>query len=181
MSDLFKLGVKLFVADPSAVHVRDFVGIYHSWIQKQSVAGHQLIDVHDYSHIYQGPGILLVAHEGNFSIDNAEGKLGLAYFRKQPAGKTTEESLRASLMAARQAVSLIESEPGLDGKVRFRKDELLVICNDRLLAPNNERILEELRPALTHVFGTEATFTHANTGTKARLTIHVTEATPLLS
>jgi hypothetical protein len=181
VSELFRLGVKLFVTDPSAVRIKDFVGIFHSWIQKQSVAGHQLIDVHDYSHIHQGPGILLVAHEGNFSIDGTEGKLGIAYFRKQPAGKTTEDSLRASLMAARQAVSLIESEPALEGTVRFRKDELLVICNDRLLAPNNAKILEDLRPALTRVFGTEATFTHASTGTKARLTIHVTEATPLLS
>jgi len=181
VTELFRLGIKLFVTDPSAIRVKDFVGIFHSWIQKQSVAGHQLIDVHDYSHIYEGPGILLVAHEGNFSMDSVEGKLGLVYLRKQPAGKTTEDSLRASLMAARQAVSLIESEPTLRGTVRFRKDELLVICNDRLLAPNSAKILEDLKPALTRVFGTEASFTQANTGTKARLTIRVTEATPLLS
>jgi hypothetical protein len=181
VSELFRLGVKLFVTDPSAVRVKAFVGIFHSWIQEQSVAGHQLIDVHDYSHIYHGPGILLVAHEGNFSIDSAEGKLGLAYFRKQTAGKTTEDALRASLMAARLAMSLIESEQALGGKVRFRKDELLVICNDRLLAPNNGKVLEELRPTLARVFGTEASFTHANSDAKARLTIRVTEATPLLS
>jgi hypothetical protein len=178
---LSRLGIKLFVTDSSAVRVKDFVAIFHSWIQKQCVQGHQLIDVHDYSHIHHGPGILLVAHEGNFSVDSAEGKLGLAYFRKQPVGKTTEDSLRASLTAARQAVSLIESEPSLGGKVRFRKDVLIVICNDRLLAPNNAKILEDLRPALMSVFGTEASFTHASSGTKDRLTIRVTEATPLLS
>ena len=91
-----RLGIKLFAADSGAVRVKDFVPIFHSWIQKQCVENHQLIDVHDYSHIHHGPGILLVAHEGNFSTDMAEGKPGLAYFRKQPAGGTSEETLRAS-------------------------------------------------------------------------------------
>ena len=51
----------------------DFIPVFHRWIQKQTVSGHLLIDVHDYSHIHQGPGILLVGHEGNFSIDLADG------------------------------------------------------------------------------------------------------------
>jgi len=167
-----RLGIKLFAIDSSAVRVKDFVQIFHSWIQKQCVDNHQLIDVHDYSHIHHGPGILLVAHEGNFSIDMAEGKPGLAYFRKKPAG-TSEETLRASLKAALHAASLIEAEPSLEGRVRFLKDKLVVISNDRLLAPNNATAFEEVKPTLAKVFGTKADFTHASAGTKDRLTILV--------
>src|SRR4026208_1804455 len=106
--ELSRLGIKLFAEDPGEVRLKDIVPVFHSWIQKQCVKDHQLIDVHDYSHIHQGPGILLVAHEGNFSTDRTDGKLGLVYFRKQP-GPTPEESLRAALHSALEAAALIEA------------------------------------------------------------------------
>jgi len=172
--DFSRLGIKLFATDAAAVRVKDFVPIFHSWIQKQSVENHQLVDVHDYSHIHHGPGILLVAHEGNFSTDMDDGKLGLAYFRKQPGGSTTEEALRASLKHVQQAASLVEADPSLVGRTRFRRDELLVISNDRLLAPNTAASFEEIKPTLGKVFGAKAKFTHTSAGTKDRLTIRVT-------
>jgi hypothetical protein len=168
-----RLGIKLFATNPNAVRAKDFVPIFHSWIQKQCVENHQLIDVHDYSHIHHGPGILLVAHEGNFSIDMAEGKPGLAYFRKQAAGNSSEEGLRASLKAALHAASLIEAEPSLEGRVRFRRDELLVIANDRLLAPNDTATFAALEPAIVKLFGGRGAVTHVNPGTKDRLAIRV--------
>jgi hypothetical protein len=170
--ELSRLGVKLFAADPSAVRVKDLVPVFHSWIQKQCVKDHQLIDVHDYSHIHHGPGILLVAHEGNFSTDMAKGKLGIAYFRKQP-GQTPEEILRAALGSALEAARLIEAEPALEGRLRFGRDQLLVISNDRLLAPNNAAAFEAVKPTLSRVFGETAKFTHVSAGTPDRLTIRV--------
>ena len=59
--DLYKIGVKIFVTNPQTVNIRDFIPVFHSWIQQHKVAGHQLIDVHDYSHVHNGSGILLVA------------------------------------------------------------------------------------------------------------------------
>ena len=173
MSELSRLGIKLFATGSTFVRVKDFVPIFHSWIQKQCVKDHLLIDVHDYSHIHNGPGILLVAHEGNFTTDLAEGRLGLAYFRKLPAGNTLEETLSASLRSVREAASLIEDEPSLDGRMRFRNDELLVISNDRLLAPNDTATFEGLQPTLAKVFGANSRFTHSSAGTKDRLTIQV--------
>src|SRR4030095_5221476 len=66
---LQRIGVKLFAADGSSVQPREFVPIFHRWIQTQAVANHLLIDVADYAHVPDGPGVLLVAHEGNFSLD----------------------------------------------------------------------------------------------------------------
>ena len=172
--ELSRLGIKLLATDSAAIREKEFVPIFHSWIQRQCVEGHQLVDVHDYSHIHHGPGILLVAHEGNFSTDLADGKLGLAYFRKLPAGATTEEALEATLRAAAQGASLLQAEPALAGRLRFRSDELLVISNDRLHAPNTAPAFEALKPALVNVFGGNAAFTHTSAGTKDRLTIRVT-------
>src|SRR5690242_4561361 len=97
--ELHRFGIKLFATDSAAVRVKDFVPVFHSWIQRQAVEGHLLIDVHDYSHIQGGPGILLVSHEGNFCTDMAEGKLGLAYYRKHPAGTSVESHLDAAVKA----------------------------------------------------------------------------------
>ena len=171
--ELSRFGLKLFVTDPAAMQERNFVSIFHSWIQKQAVEKHQLIDVHDYSHIHHGPGILLVGHEGNFSTEMGEGIPGLVYFRKQPAG-TFEETLRASLKAILQAAALIEAEPGLEGRVRLRRDEFLFISNDRLLAPNNAASFEVIKPVLAKVFGNNASLTAVKMATRDRLTIRIT-------
>ena len=171
--ELFRFGIKLFAIDPAAMDAKKFVPIFHSWIQKQAVEKHQLIDVHDYSHIHHGPGILLVGHEGNFSTEMGEGIPGLVYFRKMDAG-TFEDSLRASLKAVLQAADLIEAEPVLEGRARFRRDELLFISNDRLLAPNNTATFEALKPTLGKVFGPKAGLTAVRAGTRDRLTIRVT-------
>jgi len=173
--ELSRFGLKLFVKDPAAMQAKAFVQIFHSWIQKQAVEKHQLIDVHDYSHIHHGPGVLLVGHEGNFSTEMGEGIPGLVYFRKQPAG-TFEETLRASLKAILQAAALIEAEPGLEGRVRLRRDEFLFISNDRLLAPNNSAAADAIMPVLRKVFGEKTSLTPVRLATRDRLTIRVTGA-----
>ena len=139
--DLHKLGIKFFMTDPNAVPIQDFIPVFQKWIQGQVITGHLLVDVHNYSHIHNGPGVLLVAHEGNFSIDMADGRTGLLYFQKQPGVDAMKTAL--------QACSLLENEPSFGGRVRFRKDELQVIANDRLLAPNDEKTFVELQPALS--------------------------------
>ncbi len=142
--ELYRLGVKFFAASPASISLPDFIPIFHTWIQKQIVEGHLLIDIHDYSHIHQGPGILLVAHEGNFSVDMGEGRPGLLYYRKQPG-----VDFAAVVQSAIGACRLLESEPTLKGRVRFPTSELLIIANDRLHAPNNEQTFSELRPLLS--------------------------------
>ena len=70
--EVHRLGIKFFAADPVSIRLEDFIPIFHGWIQKQMLDGHLLIDIHDYSHIHHGPGILLVAHEGE-SAEHAPG------------------------------------------------------------------------------------------------------------
>ena len=146
--ELQRIGIKLFADNsapaPAAVTVREFIPIFHSWIQKQAVESHMLIDVHNYSHIHNGPGILLVAQEGNFSIDMADGRMGLLYYRKKSG-----DGVAAILKTALAACKLLELDPALTGRLRFRADEMLVVANDRLLAPNNDQSFAELKPELS--------------------------------
>jgi hypothetical protein len=141
---LDRIGVKLFAIEPEAskFDIRSFIPVFHSWIQRHSMPDHLLIDVHDYSHIHHGPGILLVAHQANFSLDQAEGRLGLLYLRKQPLEGALDERIAAVLAYAVEACQLLEPE-GL----QFKDNELLVFANDRLNAPNDESTSQSLTQA----------------------------------
>jgi hypothetical protein len=130
--DHFKFGVKFFVSNPGEINLRDFIPVFHEWIQQQKIPGHLLIDVHDYSHVHHGPGILLVAHEGNFSMDEADGRLGLVYVRKQPG------TLQTALESARAAAKILEKERG----VKFDSGTFEVFCNDRLVTPSATEIAQ---------------------------------------
>ncbi len=142
--ELQRIGIKFFADSSAPVPVQEFIPVFHTWIQKQAIENHLLIDVHNYSHIHDGPGILLVAQEGNFSIDMADGRMGLLYYRKQSG-----DGFAAVLKTALSACKLLESDPTLGGRLRFRMDEMLIITNDRLLAPNNDETFAELKPAIT--------------------------------
>jgi hypothetical protein len=116
MSDTtYKFGVRLFLAGKTKPVV-EFIPIFHGWIQRKALAGHQLIDVHDYSHVTGGPGILLVAHEANLNFDGQS----LTYIRKQPA------TLAEILAHARQAVKLLELPVGASFEV-FVNDRLATV------------------------------------------------------
>jgi hypothetical protein len=174
--DLQRIGIKLFASNPSAVAVLQFVPIFHSWIQKQSVPNHLLIDVHDYSHIQNGPGILLVAHEGNFSMDSGSGRLGLMYVRKELVDGTLEQRLLTSLKAAVHACRLIEGETPL----RFKADEILLIANDRLAAPNELETVSSLLPSVRTVFkGFEASPVSDDPKERFAIRLHSTTARDL--
>ena len=130
--NLYKFGVKLFFANSQDRDLTGFIPVFHGWIQRQALPGHLLIDVHDYSHVHHGPGILLIAHEANLSIDEAEGRRGLVYIRKQPA------SLSDTLQAAFAAAKILEEEQG----VKFDTGTFESFSNDRLFTPSAAEIAE---------------------------------------
>jgi hypothetical protein len=176
--EAYRIGAKFFLADPASVQLPEFIPVFHGWIQKQAMPEHLLIDVHDYSHIHWGPGILLVGHEGNFSIDLDRGMPGLLYYRKREVDGSPEQRLTGIVRAALQACRMLEEEPDLGGKVRFRTDEIVITSNDRLLAPNNAETLEAWRPIVTNVlrrFNQNARFnlTHVASDTKERFSVRV--------
>ena len=179
-----RLGIKFFATDPAgaaddrASFLRSLVPVFHTWIQKQAVEGHLLIDVHDYSHIHHGPGILLVAHEGNFSLDTADGRLGLLYYRKQPLAGSAADRFATTLRSTLQGCRLLEGEPALEGRIRFRTDEWLIVANDRLNAPNDDRTFARLQPGISEVLkrvmpGADVRLTHLAGNPKERFAVNV--------
>jgi hypothetical protein len=173
--EVHRLGVKFFAADPASVHLENLIPVFHGWIQRQSVTGHLLIDVHDYRHLHHGPGILLVAHEGNFSLDASDGRPGLIYYRKTPTSLSQADHLVTILRSALQAARLLEK----DAKVNLAIDQFAVFANDRLSTSNDDAGFAELKPALSaalgQVFeGADFKLTRTSQDPKDRLTITCT-------
>ena len=168
--DVYRLGIKFFAATGARTELTEFIPVFHEWIQKQVIDNHLLIDTHNYSHINEGPGILLVAHEGNFSIDMGDDRMGLLYYRKQPV-----DTLADVVMPAVQASRLLEADPRMRKQLRFHTDEMLIVANDRLHAPNNDETFSGLRPqlsaALTQVLGKPFKLSRISDDPKERLTI----------
>lgn len=173
--ELHRLGIKFFAADPGSIRLEEFIPLFHGWIQRQAIPGHLLIDVHDYSHMHNGPGILLVAHEGNFSIDSMDGRPGLMYFRKTPMSLAAADQIAAVIQSALDACRLLEKETA----VRLKTDVVRVIANDRLEAPNDDATFAKLKPALAaalqQVFpGPTFNLARISTDAKERLTVDCT-------
>src|SRR5689334_10419959 len=93
------INVKLFVQDPASVNLERLVPIFHRWIQDQA-REEILIDVADYRHVPAGPGVLLIGHEANYSVDNTGLRLGVRYNRKAASSGSNQDRLKQATRAA---------------------------------------------------------------------------------
>lgn len=143
--DLQKINVKFFVANGEGIGLTDFIDIFNSWIQGSDG---DYYDLADYSHMRAGPGILLISHEANISMDDAGNRLGLLYNRKQPLGGGNNEKLKFAFQTALEFCRRVENEQALRGRVRFRGDEVHFLINDRLVAPNTNETFRAVKPEL---------------------------------
>lgn len=172
--ELQKINVKFFVADASKIPLENFIHIFNSWIQ---TSNGEYYDLADYSHMHAGPGILLISHEANISMDNTGNRLGLLYNRKQPLDGSNREKLCLVFKSALEFCRRIENEPRLEGRVKFRGSEAFFMVNDRLLAPNTEETFHGLKPDLEKLAGTlygrsEFTLEH-NPDPRERFSVHI--------
>jgi hypothetical protein len=129
------INVKLYVKNPGEVDLEALIPVYHRWIQDQA-NGELLLDVADYRHVRSGPGVILIGHQGNYSLDNTGGRLGIRYNRKAVLEGTNQDRLIQASQAALAACRRLETEPSLGGMIQFSGREIEVSINDRLLAPN---------------------------------------------
>lgn len=147
---LGKFAIKFFARRPEAVDLESIVPVFHRWIQAHAVPG-ILVDVADYGHLPNGPGVVLIGHEADFFMDRMEGPLGLLYNRKHREEGSFADRLRSALRVALEACLRLEED--VDGAVRFDGGKALFLANDRLLAPNTDETFAALRPDLESAFG----------------------------
>jgi hypothetical protein len=139
------VNVKLLVQNPEETNLEPLIPVFHGWIENQN-GDELLIDVADYTHVPAGPGIVLIGHEGNYSVDNVGNRLGVRYNRKAVFDGGNQDCLAQAARAALTACQRLESEPGLGGLFRFNGQDIEIFINDRLIAPNDAATREAFDP-----------------------------------
>lgn len=175
-TDITRIGAKLYAENPGVIVPDDYVPLFHSWIQRRFLDGTP-IDVADYKHVPDGPGIMLIGHEADRALDMGEGRPGVLYQRKRDGEGTLEERFAAAIAAVDRTAADIEGDPAAGG-IRFGRDEILLRINDRLRAPDDDATLEELRPAILAALATvrpgrEAELERVTDDARGPLTIRV--------
>ena len=91
--------MKLLVKEPEEADLESLIPMFHGWIQRQ-VFEELLLDVADYRHVHAGPGVILIGHEANYSVDNTDERWGVRYNRKAVVNGNNQDRLRQAMRAA---------------------------------------------------------------------------------
>lgn len=145
-----KFQVKIYLEPNDAFELDALIPVFHTWIRENKLNDF-VIDVGDYGHVTNGPGVVLIGHGSDYYLDVTDGRFGLLYSRKRALEADDEGSLVDALRRALLATSLLESEPSLPG-LRFSLGDILVRVNDRLHSPNDATTFAALAPVIARVF-----------------------------
>lgn len=151
--ELQHLNVKLLVKEPEEEALEPLIPVFQSWIESQALEG-LLLDVADYRHVHAGPGVVLIGHQANYSVDHTDERWGVRYNRKAVLNGSNQDRLRQAMRGVVTLCQHLEAEPRLNGKIRFDGQEMQIFVNDRLLAPHSDVTAEALRPEFDEFFET---------------------------
>jgi hypothetical protein len=144
-----RLQLKLYLAPSAHFELEALIPVFHRFIRDQ-VLKELLIDVVDYSHVPDGPGVVLIGHGADYYVGALDGAYGLVYSRKRGgpgADARLEDALRRLINAAR----LLEQENGLG--LRFNSADLSLRLTDRLHAPNDDATFVDTQAEVVALFG----------------------------
>ncbi len=179
--ELQHVNVKIYLDGKLTVDPARFIDLFHRWIREEMLPT-LLIDVADYRHVPDGPGVMLIGHEADYNMDHTNGQWGLRYNRKAPLEGSNEDRFREAFAAAGEACRLIENDCSADG-LRFSRTAFELFVNDRALAPNTADTLAAVQPEiesfLTNVLGQRGfTVEHLDADPRCRFGVSVHLAQP---
>ncbi|HYQ00476.1 MAG TPA: hypothetical protein VER96_17485 [Polyangiaceae bacterium] len=144
-----RLQLKLYLEPSEHFELEALIPVFHRFIRDQ-VLKDLVIDVVDYSHVPDGPGVVLIGHAADYYVGALDGALGLVFSRKRGGpgeGARLEDALHRLVNVAR----LLEQESGL--KLRFTSNELSLRLTDRLRAPNDDATFASTQAEVQALFG----------------------------
>ncbi len=143
-----RITAKLLLADATGLDLETLIPVFHSWIQRSAIDG-LLIDVADYKHVPDGPGIMLIGDQADYALDIGEGGPGFQVAWKRGLEGDLTDRIRRVVGALLTAAEVLAGESSLSSAADLRTDTLLVRIADRLDAPNTPETLAAIGPAIT--------------------------------
>lgn len=144
--DVERFCLKFFARD-GAVDEACFIPIFHDWIRLKSLPG-TLIDVADYRHVPDGPGIMLITHEINYAMEHGGGQFGLSAQCKLGLGDAHQERIVELVKRMARFGTLLEADSRLAGAFSLEGGSFHYLANDRLRLPNTAEAFAAIQPDL---------------------------------
>ena len=167
--DLQQINVKVFTTEDSKVNYTNFIKVFNRWMKEAD--SDDYLNYADYSHVDAGPGVLLILKQANYSIDNAYHESGFLYNRKQAVEGDNADKIRQALAEVLSKCEQLEASAELEDAVHFNGANLLLMINNRHIAPNTpetaEAVQADLTPVLQQMYGNDD-FTVERTSEDAR-------------
>jgi len=143
MTDIGRVYVKIYSSEPAVPDDR-FVPIFHRWIRQRTL-GSVLIDVADYTHVPDGPGVVLVGHDTAFSLDRSDGRFGLVAQGRRPFAGDATDGVVDTLQALFAVADALERDVS-EARLHLDRTRIRIEGNDRLRAPNSDEGFLRLEP-----------------------------------
>lgn len=170
-----------FLAQPGANFDEEMlIPIFHEWIRVRKIPG-VLIDVADYRHVPEGPGVMLVTHEINYAMEHGNGEYGLSAQLKIAEGENHVDKVKNLVQRTALFAKSLEADRRIAGQLKFNGNEFYYIANDRLNAPNTDETFGELKSDLETAAaviypGKTVTINRVENDPRSRLTIKISAA-----
>ncbi len=134
--DIQKITFKLFTDAPAAISLDPFLAIFARWRQDESSPA-DWIDLADYAHVANGPGVALMGRQGNLSLDLAEPGPGIMWNNKKDLGGAIEDRIGETLRRGITLAHRLSTEPEYPASFSPRVGFWELSFNDRLELPND--------------------------------------------
>ena len=144
-----RLQLKLYLQPNAHFEVEALIPVFHRFIREQLIK-ELLIDVVDYSHVPNGPGVVLIGHSADYYVGAMDGAFGLIYSLKRGA-PAPEARLADALRRVINVARLLEQDSTV--QVRFKSGELSLRLTDRLHAPNDDATFASTQAEVEQLFG----------------------------
>jgi hypothetical protein len=138
---LAKLDVRIPLKGAPPKDWTSLIPVFHGWIQRAALDG-VLVDVAEYTHVAEGPQVVLIAHEGHWALDTTAGRPALLYSQRRPPAASPELNVKRAIREAIRACALLAA----DAKLAFDLGTLEIAVNDRNEAPNEPASYEAVEP-----------------------------------
>lgn len=180
--DFQHITIKLF-AERADFELHELIPVFHQWIQRKELPDLLLIDVADYAHVPNGPGVMLIAHEGHVSFDMGAVQTdapspGVVYANKRLAQGSTKDRITHALRQAVGTASLLQNDKQLAGKATFDPSRLLIRFDDFLHVANDDQSFEAVKAdvtaALESVYGDASISLTRHDNVRTGLTLEAT-------
>ena len=163
--DLQRIDVKQLLKGPAVPEIDSLLVIFDRW---RKVTDHpsDWVDLADYAHMPQGPGILIAGKRDTFSLNlNPPGPGLLTSVRNGLVG-SLEERFREAFRRAGELNDAVLAEPEFPADLSPIEGAWEVFANDRLLCPSTSEMDAVVRPQLASALGIEpeALRRHTNPG-----------------